>query len=131
MGATMNGHYDVMRELIDHGANLDATSALGRTALWWARVGDDEEAVRILLAAGAVAEGRAAREGEVRALGANVGKSACGSPPVVPDLQVVNDAACETGPRHTWWIQIAIVSHPRSRAVKPSGLPWMPTADPR
>jgi len=40
------------------GADVNAVNPTGQTALWRARHGDDEEAARILIAAGAVAEGR-------------------------------------------------------------------------
>jgi ankyrin repeat protein len=58
MAATRNGHHHIMHELIERGAPLDAANATGQTALWYARIGEDEEAVRILTAAGAVAAGR-------------------------------------------------------------------------
>jgi ankyrin repeat protein len=67
MVAAMNGHHDVMRELIDRGAKVNAAARpTGRTALWYARVNDDEDAVRLLIAAGAVAEGDATHEAHER-----------------------------------------------------------------
>ena len=60
MAATIGGNHDVMRELIERGANVDAANQTGQTALWWARVRDDKEAVWVLLAGAARAEGRAA-----------------------------------------------------------------------
>jgi ankyrin repeat protein len=60
MLAVQSGQHEVMHELIERGANVDAANATGQTALWYARMGDDDEAVRILTAAGGVAEGHSA-----------------------------------------------------------------------
>jgi uncharacterized protein len=55
--SSLGGHHDVMHKLIESGADVNAANAYGHTALWYARVSDDAEVVRILTAAGAVAEG--------------------------------------------------------------------------
>ena len=58
MLATASGQREVMRELINHGADVNAVSSTGQTALWYARSAGDDATLRILTAAGAVAEGR-------------------------------------------------------------------------
>ena len=63
-GRRRHGDHDVMRELVERGANVDAVNPTGQTALWYARMGGDEEAVRILIAGSACTEGRSARSGE-------------------------------------------------------------------
>ena len=57
MLAALYRHHQIMHELIEHGAHVGVTNELGRTALWYARVADDDEEVQMLIAAGAVAQG--------------------------------------------------------------------------
>jgi ankyrin repeat protein len=58
MLAALYTHHQIMHELIEHGAHVDAANKFDRTALWHARVSGDNESVRILIAAGAIDEGK-------------------------------------------------------------------------
>ena len=76
MVAVLHGEHEVMCELVEHGANVDAVNPTGQTALWYARMVSDEEAVRILIAGGARAEGvpaDPASEGDLKQGGAVAG----------------------------------------------------------
>ncbi len=56
MEAASGGYSDIVKLLIDHGANVNAKSSVGNTALTYACCGGYEEVVRILLEAGADVE---------------------------------------------------------------------------
>ena len=56
MEAASGGYADIVKLLIDHGANVNAKSSAGNTALTYACCGGYEDVVKILLDAGADVE---------------------------------------------------------------------------
>ena len=56
MEAASGGYADIVKLLIDHGANVNAKSSVGNTALTYACCGGYEDVVKILLDAGADVE---------------------------------------------------------------------------
>ena len=56
MEAASGGYSDIVKLLIDHGANVNAKSSVGNTALTYACCGGYEDVVKILLEAGADVE---------------------------------------------------------------------------
>ncbi len=56
MEAASGGYADIVKLLIEHGANVNAKSSVGNTALTYACCGGYEDVVRILLDAGADVE---------------------------------------------------------------------------
>ena len=53
VSASLMGHHEVVRELLSHGANVNAVSGFGWTALIWSSFFGHVDVVRVLLAAGA------------------------------------------------------------------------------
>jgi len=50
MKASQNGHIEVVRELIERGADINAKDDYGETALDWARWNDHQDIVALLSA---------------------------------------------------------------------------------